>query len=66
MSQESRCQTTHLQILAGNCPWCKTVIGAESPADAPGERRWDISRLKVNLNHADTEARMTTIGNAGW
>ena len=65
MSSEAVCRTTHPQILAGNCPWCGTEIGAQSQADAPGERRWNIPRLKADLNHEDDEARMVTIQNVG-
>jgi tetratricopeptide (TPR) repeat protein len=66
MSNEAACRTTHPQILAGNCPWCGAAIGAESQADATGERRWDISRLKADLNHQDDEIRMITIRNVGY
>ncbi len=63
MSSEAVCRTTHPQVLAGNCPWCGIEIGARSPADAPGKRRWDIPRLKADLNHEDDEARLITIQN---
>src|ERR1700728_3156569 len=66
MCSEAVCRTTHPQILAGNCPCCGTEIGAQSQADAHGELRWNIPRLKADLNHADGEARITTIQNVGW
>ena len=66
MSNEGVCRTTHPQILAGNCPCCGTEIGAQSQADALGERRWNIPRLMADLNHEDDEARITTIHNAGF
>ena len=34
-------------------------------ADVPGERRWDIPRVKADLNHEDDEARLITIENVG-
>jgi hypothetical protein len=63
MSGEALCRMTHPQILAGNCPWCGTEIESGPQADAPGERRWSIPRLKADLNHEDDEARLTTIRN---
>jgi hypothetical protein len=66
MSSEAPCRTTHPQILAGNCPWCGTEIGARSQADAPEERRWDIPRLKADLNRKDDEAPMITIQNVEY
>src|SRR5689334_5901718 len=65
MSSEAACRTTHLQILAGKCPRCGTAIGVQAEADFPGELRWDIARMKADLNHGDHEVRITTIGNAG-
>src|SRR5262249_14640370 len=46
-------------------PKVRNSFGTQLKADAPGERRWDISRLKADLNHEDDEVRVITVRNVG-
>ena len=70
MSSKALCHTTHPQILVGSCPWCGAPIGDQPSATRPhtqaaGERRWDIVRLKSDLDHQDLGVRLITVHNAG-
>ena len=69
MPIKAPCPTTHPQLLAGNCPWCGTPFGNEPVATASqsqtaGERRWDISRMKADLNHESEAVGIITVLNA--
>jgi tetratricopeptide (TPR) repeat protein len=69
MLSEARCRTTHLQLLTGNCPWCEIPIGNRPATMGPqshsaGERRWDIPRMKSDLDHEVDEVRLITVLNA--
>ena len=69
MSAKAPCPTTHLQLLAGNCPWCGTPIGSQPAATGPEyhaaeQRRWDISRMKSDLNHDNEFVEIITVLNA--
>jgi hypothetical protein len=68
MSREAACVATHPQILSGICPWCGTPIGeqpsvAEPQSGSPGERRWDMARMKSDLDHEDRGVPLITIQN---
>jgi hypothetical protein len=68
MSREAACVATHPQILSGICPWCGTPIGDQPSVAGPqahtsGERRWDIARMKSDLDHEDREVPRITIQN---
>jgi hypothetical protein len=70
MSNKLVCHTTHPQILAGCCPWCGAPIGDQPFATRPhtqaaAERRWNIVRLKSDLDHPDLGVRLITVHNAG-
>ena len=68
MSRVAACGATHSQICAGICPRCGTPIG-DQPSVAvprgytPGERRWDITRMKSDLDHEDCGVPPITIQN---
>jgi len=69
MPTKAPCPTTHPQLLAGNCPWCGTAIGNQPAATGPqsntvGERRWDIARMKLDLNHENEFVGIITVHNA--
>ncbi len=68
MSPKAACVVTHPQILAGICPWCGTLIDdkrfvAGPQAHTPGERRWDIARMKSDLDHKESGVPLITIQN---
>jgi hypothetical protein len=69
MAAKAPCPTTHPQLLAGNCPWCGTPIGSQPTATGPecrsaADRRWDISRMKSDLNRDDEVVGIITVLNA--
>jgi hypothetical protein len=69
MPAKAPCPTTHPQLLAGNCPWCGAPIGNQPASTGPqshtaGERRWDISRMKSDLNHENEVVGVITVVNA--
>ena len=67
MSLEAACRATHPQIC-GDLPLVRhpdrrPAIRSRTASHTPGERRWDIARVKSDLYHEDGGVRLITIKN---
>lgn len=56
MSIELACRTTHPQIAAGPCPWCREPVGGSDAVLAA----WDLDRVRADLLGSDPGARRAT------
>jgi hypothetical protein len=70
MSDDVACRITHAQIKAGTCPRCQRRVGdnlataGRTQSHAPGERGWDITRMKADLQDHEARVRLVTVQNA--
>ena len=68
MQTTSACQTTHVQIRFGTCPWCNVSLRQGQPAEQRSEkpfegRWWNVARMMADLEEGDEQTRVHTAAN---
>jgi tetratricopeptide (TPR) repeat protein len=57
------CQTSHSQILAGNCPWCDCQVGDREHLKDSAERIWNVAAMAAALDDSNDAVRSMTVSN---